>query len=241
MRAPVRRHSLHRAAAVVAALALPLLAPAPSRALTTPWSPYDDEASAYQAEVVQPRRFARLHEFSVSGGLLPSDALYTGVTATFRYALHLSELWAWEIAGGTYSFNLASGAEQRMMERYGLKFTDTERLLVMADSDVVLKPFHGKFAVFNRWVWYAEPYLLGGLALARYTASWRAGPELGAGIRFHVLDWLALHFDTRYHALWSGLPTRPTSMADVLSGPSTLTHVLYLGGGVSFLVWDRGP
>jgi outer membrane beta-barrel protein len=223
------------------ALLLLLAAPSPAAAFTTPMSSYDDEEASFKADVVQSRRFGKLHEFSVSAGVFPSDALYTGLAGTFRYVLHLSDLWAWEIAGGTYSFNLSTGAEKRMLERYQLVFTDTERLLVMTESNVMLKPIYGKFSVFNRWIWYAEPYLLAGIALTRYTASWRVGPDAGAGIRFHIFDWLALHMDARYYMLWSGLPARPNSISDVIAGPSTLTNVVYLGAGVSFLVWDRGP
>lgn len=208
---------------------------------TPPWVPYDDEEESSRAEVKQTRRFGRLHEFSLSGGFFPSDALYMGLAGSFRYVLHLSDLWGWEIAGGSYSFNVSSGAEQRMLQRYGLEFTDTERILVMGESNLMLKPIYGKFAVFNRWIWYAEPYLLAGGAVARYTASWRLGPTVGAGIRFHLFDWLALHMDTRYYNLWSGIPAIPTSPSDVLNGPSTLTNVLYLGAGVSFLVWERAP
>lgn len=221
------------------AIAALLATAGPAHAITLPFQPYDDEEAASRADVVQKRRFGKLHEFSLSGGVYPADALYLGVAGSFRYVLHLSELWGWEIAGGSYSFNISSGAEQRMLKRYELEFTDTERLLALVESNVMLKPIYGKFSVFNRWIWYAEPYLLGGGAVTRYSASWRVGPSAGAGIRFHIFDWLALHMDGRYYMLWSGLPARPTSPGDFLVGPSTLTNVLYLGAGVSFLVWDR--
>ncbi|MEW5847308.1 MAG: outer membrane beta-barrel domain-containing protein [Myxococcota bacterium] len=215
---------------------------APSTAsAVTPWSPYDDEEQTLKAEVVQQRRFGKLHEFSLSGGVYPLDALYTGVVGTFRYVLHLSDLWAWEIAGGSYSFNITSGVEKRMLDRYGLQFTDTERILALGESNVILKPIYGKFAVFNRWIWYAELYLLAGVALSRYSASWRPGPDYGAGIRFHLFDWLALHMDARHYILWSGIPPPPRSPADFLQGPATLSNVVYFGSGVSFLVWDRSP
>ncbi|MBI5495911.1 MAG: outer membrane beta-barrel domain-containing protein [Deltaproteobacteria bacterium] len=230
-----------RAALTGAVLLCALLAPGGVHALSNPLAGYDDEEAAYKADVVQSRRFGKLHEFSLSGGVFPGDALYVGFAGTFRYTLHLSDLWAWEIAGGTYSFDLSTGAEKRMLDRYALKFTDTERLLVLAESNVMVKPIYGKFTVFNRWIWYAEPYLLAGAAITRYTASWRVGPDVGAGVRFHLFDWLALHLDGRYYMLWSGLPARPTSPADLLTGPSTLTNVYYLGAGVSFLVWDRSP
>jgi outer membrane beta-barrel protein len=227
--------------AVLATATLLCGASRPSHALVTPLSTYDDEEASFKADVVQQRRFGKLHEFSVSGGVYPGDALYTGFAGTFRYVLHLSDLWAWEIAGGSYSFNLATGAERRMITRYNLEFTDTERLLVLGESNVHIKPIYGKFAVFNRWIWYAEPYLLFGAAISRYSASWRVGPDAGAGIRFHIFDWLALHLDSRYYMLWSGIPARPASVADVLGGPTTLTNVFYIGAGVSFLVWDRSP
>jgi len=210
-------------------------------AISNPFAPYDDEQEALEADVVQTRRFAKLHEFKLSGGVYPGDALYGGFVGSFRYVLHLSDLWAWEIGGGSYSFNISTGAEKRMLDRYGLEFTDTERILVMAESNVLVKPVYGKFAVFNRWIWYGEPYFSAGVGLARYTASWRVGPTLGVGIRFHIFDWLALHMDARHYLLWSGLPSPPSSYTDLLQGPNTLTNVLYLGAGVSFLVWDRLP
>jgi outer membrane beta-barrel protein len=190
---------------------------------------YDDESGGGSAVVIQNRKFKMAHEFTLQGGTLPLDAFVKGITATGRYTLHFDDFSAWEIAAGTYSFNIDTGLKDQLINNFGVQAEALPTLLVLADTNYVMKPFYGKLALFNRTLLYSELFLLGGLTVSYWSdGSFRPGPDFGAGMRFFVAEWLSVRADIRHAVIFNGIP--------FVDEQATIDGALYLGLGASFNV-----
>jgi outer membrane beta-barrel protein len=193
---------------------------------------YDDEEIGGYAVVIQNRKFNMGHEFTLQGGVLPLDAFYKGVTGTFRYTLHFNDFHAWEIAGGTYSFNIETDLRRQLREYFSVQpdAKGLEQIWGYVESNYIIKPVYGKLSLFNRWLIYNELYFAVGGAVGLWEGfSFRPGPGYGAGIRFFIFEWLSLRFDMRHYVLMNGIP-----FVDQQAG---IDNLLYLGSGVSFNFW----
>ncbi len=190
---------------------------------------YDDEEGGGTAVVIQNRKFKMAHEFTLEGGTLPLDAFVKGLTLSGRYTLHFDDFHAWEIAAGTYSFNLDTGLKDQLINNFGVQAEALPVLLFVADSNYVMKPFYGKLALFNRTLLYAELFLVGGATVTYWSdGSFRPGPDVGAGVRFFVTEWFSLRTDIRHAVVFNSVP--------ILDPNATIDGVLFLGVGASFNV-----
>ena len=190
---------------------------------------YDDEEGGGTAIVIQNRKFKMAHEFTIEGGTVPLDAFFKGITLTGRYTLHFDDFNAWEIGAATYSFNIDTGLKDQLINNFGVQAEALPTLLVIADTNYVMKPFYGKLALFNRTLLYTELFLVGGATVTYWSdGSFRPGPDVGAGMRFFVAEWLSVRTDIRYCMAFNGVP---------ISDPNaTVDHILSLGVGASFNV-----
>jgi len=167
------------------------------------------------------------HEFTFAAGLVPLDAFYKGISGGAHYTLHLDEFFAWEMGGGTYSFNLDTGLKQQLEDNFAVRPEDIDQLLVFVDSNIMIKPVYGKYALFNRHLIYTELFFVAGGAVAYYDdASFRPGPDYGAGIRFFVTNWFSVRGDIRHYIFFNGVP--------VIDPNARIDHVLHLSVGASF-------
>lgn len=190
---------------------------------------YDDEEGGGTAVVIQNRKFKMAHEFTLEGGTLPLDAFFKGVTLSGRYTLHFDDFSAWEIAAGTYSFNLDTGLKDQLINNFGVQAEALPTLLLVVDSNYVMKPFYGKLALFNRTLLYAELFVVAGATVTYWSdGSFRPGPDLGAGLRFFVTEWFSLRLDIRHAVVFNSVP--------VVDPNATIDGVLFLGAGASFNV-----
>lgn len=200
-------------------------------AATPALAQYDDEDVGGYAVVIQNRKFNMGHEFTLSAGVLPLDAFYKGLTGTFRYTLHFDDFQAWEIAGGTYSFNLETGLREQLRDNFGVQPDQKglEQLDGFVETNYVLKPIYGKLSLFNRSLVYSEIFFNLGLAVAVFRGQdfiFLPGPSFGAGIRFFVWDWLSIRLDLRDYVLFNGVP--------ILDPNGAIENVMSLNAGVSF-------
>lgn len=210
-------------ALVVCATSLGAAAPAAAQ--------YDDEEVGGHAVVIRNRKFNMGHEFTLSTGVLPLDAFYKGFTGTARYTLHFDDFQAWEIAGGTYSFNIETGLKEQLRQNFGVQpdAKGLEQLDGFVETNYVLKPIYGKLSLFNRLLIYSEIFFNAGLAVAVYRGQdllFLPGPSFGTGIRFFVWDWLSLRFDMRDYVLFNSVP--------LVDPNSSIENVLSLSAGISF-------
>ncbi len=208
---------------LVACLCSALFAAAPALAQ------YDDEQGGGTAVVIQNRKFQMAHEFTIQGGTLPLDAFVKGATLSGRYTLHFDDFHAWEIAAGTFSFNIDTGLKQQLIDRFGVQPQSFASLLLTVDSNYVMKPFYGKLALFNRTLLYAELFLNAGVTATYWSdGSWRPGPDVGIGARFFVTEWFSVRADLRYAIVVGGVP--------IADPNATIDGVLLLALGGSFNV-----
>jgi len=190
---------------------------------------YDDEEGGGTAVVIQNRKFKMAHEFTLQGGTLPLDAFFKGVTLSGRYTLHFDDFSAWEIAGGSYSFNLDTGLKDQLINNFGVQAEALPTLLLVIDSNYIMKPFYGKLALFNRTLLYAELFIAAGATVTYWSdGSFRPGPDVGAGLRFFVTEWFSLRTDIRHAVVFNSIP--------IVDPNATIEGVLFLGVGASFNV-----
>lgn len=190
---------------------------------------YDDEEGGGTAVVIQDREFDLAHEFTIQAGSLPLDAFAKGWTVGGRYTLHFDDFNAWEIVGATYSFNLDTGLENALRDKFTVQPEQLPQLLLVLDSNYVMTPFYGKFVFFNQLIVYQELCLNAGATVTFWTdGSFRPGPDVGGTIRFFIWDWLSLRFDIRHALVADGIP--------ILDPNANIDGVLQLYAGVSFNV-----
>jgi outer membrane beta-barrel protein len=197
--------------------------------LTAPLAAQEEIADVQEPEriVIQNRKFKLGHELTFAGGTLPLDPFYKGIAGTVRYTWHLNDFNAWEVAGGTYAFNLDSALTEQLLNNFAVSREELPGLLFLVDTNYVMKPFYGKFALANRTLLYQELFLLAGVTGSFWSNSTvRVGPDVGGGIRFFLADWASLRFDIRHAIVFSGIP--------FVQEDFTLDGVLYLGAGLSF-------
>ena len=190
---------------------------------------YDDEDGGGSAVVIQEREFSMANEFTLGTGALPLDAFKKGVALTGRYTLHFDEFNAWEIIGATYSLNVDTGLSAILANKFAVQEQELALPVIVADSNYVMKPFYGKFALFNQVIIYQELFLMAGFTVSYWSdVSFRPGPDVGAALRFFVFDWMSVRFDIRHAIVMNGVP--------YFDKEAKVDGVLQLLAGVSFNV-----
>ena len=187
----------------------------------------DSDVREQQRVVIQNRKFKLGTEVTLEGATLPLDPFYKGLAGTGRLTFHFNDFNAWEVIGASYSFNLDSDLTAQLLKNFGIQRGQLPGEQVMLESDYIMKPFYGKFALANRTLLYQEVYLaVGATATFWSDNSLRYGPNYGGGIRFFVADWFSTRFDIRHAVVFSKIP--------FVDKKATLDGVLYLGIGMSF-------
>jgi outer membrane beta-barrel protein len=169
----------------------------------------DEEQVATYA--VQSRLFKLGGELNVAAGLLPINAFNKGLTIGGSFTYHFSNAWAWEVINGSYVYKqLDTGLKTELLDNFDVQPTDIAALDLMMSSSLVLKPFYGKLAVFNRRVIHAEVSVPFGITLGRYTnpQTYLPGPNLGAIVRVYMGPHTSLRIDVRENILFNHWHTR---------------------------------
>ena len=164
----------------------------------------DEEQVATYA--VQSRLFRLGGELDVAAGFLPINAFNKGLTIGGAFTYHFSNAWAWEVINGNYVYKqLDTGLKTELLDNFNVQPTKIAAVELMLSSSVVLKPFYGKLAVFNRRVIHAEVSIPLGFTYARYTnpQSYPYGPNLGVIFRVFMGPHTSLRIDVRDNALSS--------------------------------------
>lgn len=177
--------------ALALALALTGLAPAEGRAGE------DDRRRGGQVVARQPRPHRLLHEVDLTAGILPLDALYTGLSLGGSYTLHLSDVFALELVDFHYSANVDSGLRARLAERYGSNPTVTPEIEYVAGTGVLFTPYFGKLALFDRGILTTAAHLGANFGVAHFTDGFRFQISGGPGLRFFLSDEVSTRLDAR--------------------------------------------
>jgi outer membrane beta-barrel protein len=217
---------------LVATLALALAALSASPAFAAD----DADVQEQQRVVIQNRKYSMGAEIALQGATLPLDPFYKGVAGTGRLTWHFNDFHAWEIISGTYAYNINSALTDQLFKNFGVQNAQLPGLQLMLESDYMMTPFYGKFALANRTLLYQEVFLVAGATVTQWTDpvnTFRAGPNVGGGMRFFLNDVASVRFDLRYAVVASAVP-QFDGIFPVLDDPSfTLDGVLFLGAGLS--------
>jgi outer membrane beta-barrel protein len=183
----------------------------------------DDEAVEEMRELaVQERHHRHWHELNVSFGALPVDAFLKGLAASASYTLHFTDLLAWEIVRGYYTFYRVETDLNDDLTNVGVP-NPFNYVSWAATSNLVFTPFYGKYSVANRGQIFTELYLVAGagygwmtLAQGDVEATQHLVVDTGLGFRVFFNDFISVRFDLRWegfflnveeprHELWISL------------------------------------
>ncbi len=146
---------------------------------------------------IEKRDLLGSHELSVSLGSLPIDAFAKGVTLNGSYTYHFTHLWAWELVNGLWSFNIDTGLTRELKDEYDVQPTDLGELKWILNSNVIIKPMYGKFALTNDKLFTAEMFFTMGYALGGFTAALPSGVNMGVGLRMFLGKYFSARLDIR--------------------------------------------
>ena len=166
----------------------------------------DDELDSGRVVAVEDRPYRMVHEFTVTAGVLPIDALYTGLTLGGSYTLHLSDLWAWEAVSFHYSANVDTGLDVTLAERWSVAPTSNPEIRYMIGSHAVLTPLFGKIALFNDTIIHASTFFALGGGVANFTTGFRPMGSFGPGVRVFFGKVVSTRLDVR-GAIVPDIPT----------------------------------
>jgi outer membrane beta-barrel protein len=169
----------------------------------------DEEQVATYA--VQSRIFRLGGELTVAGGILPINAFNKGLTVGGSFTYHVNNAWAWEIVNGFYVYKqLDTGLKTELLENFDVQPTDIAAVDLLLSSSLVLKPFYGKLAIYNRRVIHIEVSVPVGGTMVRYTnpQSYLFGPNLGVIFRIYLSPHASFRVDVRENVLFNGWATR---------------------------------
>jgi outer membrane beta-barrel protein len=158
----------------------------------------DEEQVASYA--VQSRLFRLGGELTVAAGFLPVNAFNKGLTVGGSFTYHISNSWAWEVIHGAYVYKqMGTGLRTELTENFSANPTQISALDFMLSSNLLLTPFYGKLAVFNRSVIHLDVSLPFGAGMARYIdpQTYWFGPDIGIIFRVFVSPHVSFCLDVR--------------------------------------------
>ncbi len=172
---------------------------------------------------IQQRAYRMQHELTLSGGVLPLDAFYKGLYGQVAYTAHFTDHFAWQIGRFAYSYAAKTSLREQLERDFGVLPTSFEEVQFFFGSDVIWKPFYGKFSVLNNWVWHVEAFLLLGASAFKFTNVFRPGVNVGLGFRLFLNQWVSLRLDVTNNIV---IP--------IGGGSQALTNVMCINLGLGF-------
>ena len=147
---------------------------------------------------VQRRPYMRGHEFNVSLGVLPADALYKGITVGFGYAYHFNAVMGWQIAHFRYSFNVDTATVKELDQKFGVVPSRIPPVEFLIDSSVLFKILAGKAVIGQRRMVGGEIDLIVGPAVSVLsTQQLMFGVNAGIGMRAYLTRYFSARLELR--------------------------------------------
>ena len=159
----------------------------------------EDDLEAGRVIAVQDRPFRLAHEFTVSAGVLPMDAFYTGLSLGGSYTLHLTDLVSWEAISFHYAASVDKGLSDELLERWSVEDTDEPVIQYLVSSHAIFTPLYGKLTLVNDSIVQVSTYLALGGGAIRYQAEGGFRPHfsVGPGLRFLFGQVVSARLDAR--------------------------------------------
>lgn len=166
-------------------------------------------AEKRDVRVIQKRLYQKAgrHEFTPFFGFVPNDEFFMYYPVGGRYTYYFSEDIGVELFG-SYMFDVKSDLGSFIDSNWGLETNLPQTLKWTAGLEGVWSPIHGKFGIFTRKLAHFDWSLMVGVgAMGTEVATAEEGGQtkaktdvaanVGTGLRFFLLDWLALRFEYR--------------------------------------------
>lgn len=200
-------------------LALALLMAVPVAHADDPPPPLDEQFDLYWASRREVRNIHKRlflkdgrHEFTISGGVIPNDDFFVYFPVGLRYDYYFSEDLALEISGSympKMNSDLEDFLEKEFIDKIQLEVDLPQFLEWQAGAGVLWTPLHGKVAIFDTKLGHFDfGFELGVMAIGTRVQKEGAdeakprvdvGGNVGATVRFYLLDFLALRLDYRHY------------------------------------------
>ncbi|MFH0926562.1 MAG: outer membrane beta-barrel domain-containing protein [bacterium] len=163
----------------------------------------NDPENKYHVYAIQEKIFHYSHELGLNFGYFPDDDFYELYPVSGSYIFHFNDQLAWEVVRGTYIINKEKTLRKDLRDKFNIVPTEFSKMIYMFHSHVILKPFYGKEAVFNRGIINNETYFFAGMGMVSYET--KAGtlkesvPSLsfGMGLKYFISRHLSLNFEIR--------------------------------------------
>lgn len=189
----------------------------------------DAKSKASQQQVIQPQIERRIidvdkidtedFEIGVFSGLLSVEDFGTNMVIGVRVAYHVTESVFFE---GAYAKSDTSETSYERLSGGAPLLSDSERELTYYNASIGYNLLPGEAYMGKGWAFNTALYVIAGVGITSFAADDRFTINFGAGYRFLVTDWLAVHLDVRDHVF----------DMDLLGVEKTL-HNLEIAGGVT--------
>jgi outer membrane beta-barrel protein len=161
------------------------------------------------------REFVRQnrHELTAFGGYYVSD-LYDGTFIVGgMYTFHVTEDVAIE-ANAAFS-RVRSPIGKRLELDRGITLLPREERVILAFTNVVWSPLHGKFNFFTNQIVHFDLYMLAGVGIIDNSTSFGVAGQLGVGARLLFGRAVALRVDLRDNIFRTQILTTRTYQNDI--------------------------
>ncbi|MEW6378956.1 MAG: outer membrane beta-barrel domain-containing protein [bacterium] len=163
----------------------------------------EDPADKEQVYAIQNRVFHYCHEIGASCGYFPDDDFYHLYPLGLHYTYHINEHLGWEVARGYLMLNREKELRKDLEKKFGVAPTEFRETKYMVHTHLVVKPFYGKDAVWNRRILNHEGYLFLGGGMVSYENKPAAVIEnvlsvsFGIGMKYFIRKHLCLNLEIR--------------------------------------------
>jgi outer membrane beta-barrel protein len=177
--------------------------------LLLPVSAMCDDSKESETEekvaAIQNRVFFRYHELGLSTGYIADDDFFHIYPLAASYTFNYSELWSLEVFRFQYMFTQEKDLKGELLE-LGVEPSRYPEQKYALHSHLIIKPFYGKSAFFNRSIINHETYFFAGGGVTQYEwlrsygeSETENAPSLsfGGGMKFFLNDRFCLNFEIR--------------------------------------------
>jgi len=134
-------------------------------------------------------------EVGVFGGMFSTEDFGANTVVGLRIAYHITEDFFVEIAGAQ------TETSKSTVEELGFftQLADDDRTLTYYNISLGYNVLPGEAFITADWAFYTAFYLIGGVGNTQFGGEDLFTINGGAGFRFIVTDWMAVHVDFRDH------------------------------------------
>ena len=164
--------------------------------LVVPLAASAQELDDNAAGALQNRAYSMTFEIDAMVGTIPLDAFYKGYTVGGAAVIHFSDYVAWQVARGSYSFDVTTSLRDQLERDFAQLPTAFDQADWFVGSDIMLSPFYGKSSVLNSFVVHYEAFFLVGVSVFKFSQSGFApGVAVGGGLRLFQNKYVSYRVD----------------------------------------------